>query len=264
MSPIPPPALPGSLADLDLRVDRSAELPVYLQLKQQLECAVRDGRQPAGAPLPSERALAAALGLSRMTVRRAYEALVEAGLVEQRHGAGTFVRGQALEQPLERLTSYSEATRLSGYEPGSELVTVEQVPASGRVAQALEVEPGAPLLRLLRLRTADGEPLELQDAYLPPRFLELSIVELTQSGSLYRTLDTQFGVRPLRGRQWVGARQPTSLELRHLRLSRDVPVLSKERITYGLDERPIEYVLAVARSDKYRLVVHMAEEQAGY
>src|SRR5690606_23755625 len=165
--------------------------------------------------------------------------------------------------PLERLTSYSEATRLSGYEPGSELVTVEQVPASGRVAQALEVEPGAPLLRLLRLRTADGEPLQRQDAYLPPRFLELSIVELSQSGSLYRTLDTLFGVRPLRGRQWVGARQPTSLELRHLRLSRDVPVLSKERITYGLDERPIEYVLAVARGDKYPLVVHMAEEQAG-
>jgi DNA-binding GntR family transcriptional regulator len=94
-------------------------------------------------------------------------------------------------------------------------------------------------------------------AYLPPRFLPLSIVDVTQSGSLYEALDTQFGVRPLRAVQTVGARLATQTEAKYLKLPRDVPVLSKQRVTYGLDERPMEFVLCAARSDKFRLVFEL-------
>lgn len=257
--PLPP--CPTDDAGLELVVDKATGVPAYLQLKRQLECAIREGRLAPGAALPSERALAASLELSRMTVRRSFEALAEAGIVEQRHGSGTFVRGLSLEQPLESLVSYSEAVRLAGFEPGSELITVEQVPASDAVARALRIEVGTQVLHLLRLRTADGEPLELQDVYLPPRFLDLSIVELTHKGSLYDTLDTQYGVRPLRSSQWVGARLATPRESRYLRLTRDVPVLSKERLTLGLDERPIEYVLGAVRSDRYRMLFQVAQAE---
>lgn len=246
---------PGS----ELQVDKSSAVPAYLQLKEQLEQAIYSGALAPGSALPSERGLADSLGLSRMTVRRAFETLVAAGLVEQRRGSGTFVRAQPLEQPVERLKGFSEEAVQAGLVPGSELITVEQLPATEVIAAALNLKPGAPVLRLLRVRTANGDPLELQDAYLPTRFLALSIVELTEGGSLYRGLDAQFGVRPLRGRQSLGARLPTADECRHLRLARDTPVLAIERITYGLDERPFEYVLSAMRGDRYRMVLQVRE-----
>lgn len=256
------PQPPGTKADLwetELLVDRDSLTPAYLQLKNQLESLITAGRLRGGAALPSERNLAELLGLSRMTVRRALEGLVEAGLVEPRRGAGTFVRKEGLEQPIELLSSFTGELARAGYEAGSTVITIEQFPAGALVARSLELEPGTMVLRLLRLRTLDGEPFEMQDAYLPPRFLPLSIVDITQSGSLYETLDRQFGVRPLRAVQTVGARLATQTETKYLKLPRDVPVLSKQRVTYGLDERPIEFVLCAARSDKFRLVFELGE-----
>ena len=253
----PPPGNPGNAWESELLVDRASPTPAYLQLKNQLENLIASGRLARGEALPSERNLAEQLGLSRMTVRRALEGLVETGLVEPRRGAGTFVREHGLEQPIQRLSSFSDEVARAGYEAGSTVITIEQFPAGAVVARSLDLEPGTIILRLLRLRTLNGEPFEMQDAYLPPKFLPLSIVDITQSGSLYECLDTQFGARPLRAVQTVGARLATQTETKYLKLPREVPVLSKQRVTYGLDERPIEFVLCAARSAKFRLVFEL-------
>jgi len=252
-----PAASPGLPWEPNLVVDRSSPTPAYLQLKNQLESLITSGRLARGAALPPERHLADLLGLSRMTVRRALEGLVQVGLVEPRRGAGNFVRSEGLDQQIERLASFSGELARAGYQVGSLVISFEQFPAGAVVARSLAVEPGTTILRLLRLRTLSGEPFELQDAYLPPRFLPLSIVDVTQSGSLYEALDGQFGVRPLRAVQTVGARLATQTEAKYLKLPRDVPVLSKQRVTYGLDERPMEFVLCAARSDKFRLVFEL-------
>jgi|SRR5690554_49306 len=259
-STTPPPgagSAAGTSYEADLSVDRTSTTPAYLQLKGQLERLITSGALRRGAALPSERTLAQHLGISRMTVRRALEGLVEAGLVEPRRGAGTFVRQEGLDQPIKHLASFSDEVARAGYQAGSTVIAIEQFPAGELVSRSLDVELGTTILRLLRLRTLDGEPFEMQDAYLPPRFLSLSIVDLTQSGSLYDSLDTQFGARPLRAVQTVGARLATQTEARYLKLPRDVPVLSKQRVTYGLDERPIEFVLCAARSDKFRMVFEL-------
>src|SRR5690606_28658090 len=82
----------GQLAGLRLAVDKTRPTPAYLQLSEQLTRSIEEGDLIAGSALPSERVLALDLGLSRMTVRRAFEELVAAGVVEQRQGSGTFVR----------------------------------------------------------------------------------------------------------------------------------------------------------------------------
>ena len=250
---------PDNSWEKEIAVDRSSSTPAYLQLKNVLEHLVLEGRIPPGATLPSERTLAARLNLSRMTVRRALEGLVAAGVVEPRQGAGTFVRSSTVNQHVEGLASFSDEVASMGLVAGATLVAIEQFPAGEVVARSLDIDPGTTILRVLRLRSVDGEPFEVQDAYLPPRFLRLSIVDLTQSGSLYSTLDSQFGARPLRAVQSVGARMATTSEARYLKLTRDVPVVVKQRVTYGLDERPMEFVMCAARSDKYRLLFELGE-----
>ncbi len=238
-------------------VDKALPTPAYLQLLRALEQAIEDGSLNPGQALPSERELAQQLTLSRMTVRRAFEELERRGLVEQRQGSGTYVRGHPLEQVLDRVLGFTDEARGLGFHPTARLLSSDEVPADREAAAALLVSPGVPLLRIERLRGADDEPLAVQAADLAPHVAGLSLAELEHLGSLYRCLEAQFGIRPARARQAVGARLPTARECRLLQIGRDVPVLELERTTYGDDGRPFEFVRSAYRGDMYRMVLHL-------
>lgn len=247
----------GASASFDLLIDKELPTPAYLQLKDQLATAIDRGQLLAGSALPSERGLATNLGLSRMTVRRAFEELVEAGLVEQRQGSGTYVKGQPLEQVIDRVLGFGDEARNLGLRPGTRMVETQLLPADETVATALRIGLGSQVLRLNRLRTADGEPLAIQEAHLPPHLAALSIELLEESGSLYRSLESQFGVQPVRAHQTISARLPTRVESNLLGINREVPVLALERTTYGADEVPFEYVRSAYRGDIYRMALDL-------
>lgn len=247
----------GQVTDLRLVIDKTRPTPAYLQLKEQLTLAIDDGVLTAGSALPSERSLAVDLGLSRMTVRRAFEELVGAGVVEQRQGSGTFVRPRPLEQVIDRVLGFTDEARSLGLEPGSRLLGAEKLAADEHVALALGVSRGVQVLRVTRLRTATDEPLALQDAHLAPSLAGLSLELLRKTGSLYSTLEQQFGIKPARARQTIGARLPTDHECRLLGIGKLVPVLALERTTYGDDGAPFEYVRSAYRGDIYRMALDL-------
>src|SRR5690606_1807113 len=128
--------VPGAPTSYDLGIDKDLPTPAYLQLMEQLANAIDSGQLASGSALPSERGLASSLGLSRMTVRRAFEQLVEAGLVEQRQGSGTYVRGQALEQVIDRALGFTDEARNLGLAPGARMLSAETVAADEPVAAA--------------------------------------------------------------------------------------------------------------------------------
>lgn len=105
-----------------LAIDKSLPTPAYLQLGQQLTHAIETAVLKPGSALPSERDLAERLGLSRMTVRRAFEELVGSGLVEQRQGSGTYVRFTPVEQVIDRVLGFTDEARHLGLTPGSRLI----------------------------------------------------------------------------------------------------------------------------------------------
>jgi Bacterial regulatory proteins, gntR family len=86
----PSPRLPVKLpVELAVAADRHAELPLTEQIAAQLRDVLTGGRLTAGERLPSTRALAAALGVSRTVVTAAYTQLFAEGWLEGRHGSGT-------------------------------------------------------------------------------------------------------------------------------------------------------------------------------
>ncbi len=240
-----------------VRVDKRLPTPAYLQLKQQLAHAIHDGDLHPGSALPSERELALDLGLSRMTVRRAFETLVEEGLVEQRQGSGTYVRTKPVVQVIDRVLGFTDEARHLGFRPGSRLIEAVRAPAETDVAEALMVPAGFEVLRITRLRTADDVPLALQTSHLSPAVDALSLGRLRELGSLYAALDAQFGLRPARARQTIGARLPTRHEGALLEIPRDVPVLWLERTTYGADGVPFEFARSAYCGDRYRVALDL-------
>jgi GntR family transcriptional regulator len=242
--------------DIDIKIDRSLSTPAYLQLKEGIEKAVKEGALRSGEALPSERDLAERLGLSRMTIRRALEALAEGNIIERRHGSGTYVLPHRLEQHIDKVLGFTEEAQVLGFSPGSQLLEAVRVAADAEVARFLEIEPGNSVLRITRLRSADGEPLAIQESHLAPR-LDLPIEALQASGSLYKSLAAHHGLKPHHAKQLVSARLPSANEARRLGIRRNVPLLALVRITFDDAGKPFEYVRSAYRSDKYQLALEL-------
>jgi GntR family transcriptional regulator len=242
---------------LRLRIDKTLPTPAYLQLRDQLAALIGDGAWPAGAALPSERDLAVALRLSRMTVRRAFGELEDDELVEPRHGSGTYVRPRRLEQTIDRVIGFTDEARHLGFRPGARVLEFGPVQADADVAQALRCAVGAQVLRIARLRTADDAPLSLQYAFLRPSLIGLTAADLERDGSLYRTLERRYGVVPQRARQTISARLPHRRERTLLDIGALDPVLALERTTFDPDDQPFEYVRSAYRGDRYRVALDL-------
>jgi GntR family transcriptional regulator len=108
----------------DFRPDSESSTPLYLQLANKLANAIHSGLWQPDEALPSERMLSESLNISRVTARKAIDMLCERGLLTRRHGSGTYITPK-LEQPLSRLTNFSEELRQRGFVPGSRWISRE-------------------------------------------------------------------------------------------------------------------------------------------
>jgi DNA-binding GntR family transcriptional regulator len=204
-----------------ITVDRTSPVPLYYQVAQVLEQAIESGELAAGERLDNEIALAESLGLSRPTMRRAIQYLVERGLLMRKRGVGTQVVHRAVRRPIE-LTSLYDDLANEGRSPRTEVLRLEEVPASDTVAHVLGVAEGTPVLSLERLRYADDEPLALLHNYLPHGIVPITEASLRATG-LYQTMRSA-GVRLHLASQVVGARAATTAEAKLLTESRGAPL----------------------------------------
>jgi DNA-binding GntR family transcriptional regulator len=231
-----------------ISVDRSSPVPLYYQVAQELERAIESGELPAGSRLENEIALADQLGLSRPTLRRAIEYLVDRGLLMRRRGVGTQVVQPKMRRPLE-LTSLYDDLVVHGKRPTTRVRTVGRAPAPDFVAHALGVEEGTPVVALERIRYADGEPLALMRNYLPEGLVVLTPEKLEQTG-LYELMRAR-GLRPYLASQTVGARGATLAEARKLHDRKGAPLLTMRRTTYDAAGRALEFGDHVYRASLY-------------
>ena len=134
-------------------------------LPAQAASAGHDRDVPPGSPVPPERTLAVEFDTSRTTVRQALQELVVEGRLERIQGKGTFVAKPKVSQAL-RLTSYTEDMRAQGLEPTSQLLEIGYVTADDRLAERSTSSAGGRVLRIERLRLANGEPMAIETTHL--------------------------------------------------------------------------------------------------
>ena len=234
---------PSSIA-----VDRASPVPLYYQVAQVLEQAIESGALPAGSRLDNEIALAGQLGLSRPTMRRAIEYLVDRGLLVRKRGVGTQVVKPQVRRPLELTSLHDDLTR-AGKEPRTEVLSVEQESAPAVVAEALHLDEHAPVLRLERLRYSGEEPLALMHNYLPAGLLRVTEGDLKEMG-LYELL-RRAGIRINLASQTVGAVAASAAQARLLGEKRGAPLLTMHRTAYDDEGRPVEYGHHLYRASLY-------------
>ena len=231
-----------------IAVDRSSPVPLYYQVAQHLEQLIGSGELPPGTRLDNEIDLAHQLGLSRPTLRRAIEYLVERGYLVRKRGVGTQVVHPKVRRPVELSSLYDDLT-LSGKNPQTTVLSLRTLPATDAVAHALSIEEGTPVVALERLRYADDEPLAIMRNWIPQDLVELT-PELLERAGLYQVMRAS-GIRLHLASQTIGARVATAAEARLLHAAKREPVLTMRRTTYDDGGRSVEFGDHLYRASHY-------------
>ncbi len=239
-----------------LHVDKSSPTPVYIQIAQALSGLIASGRLAPGTPLPPERALAEAVGVSRMTLREAASLLEQKGLIECHRGRGTFVAGNRLKKQQQEMRGFTEEIQARGGVPSSRLISFELVEASDEARQFFGLEAGQKLYEICRVRFCDGKPLTLETVHLSQVMCPgLERFDLARN-SLYGILEETYGLRMEGCVEEISAEVPNHTHTKLLALPRNTAVLVVDRRSFADSGQPLEMTRSVYRGDVYRAMVH--------
>ncbi|NEX46449.1 GntR family transcriptional regulator [Pseudotabrizicola algicola] len=241
--------------------EESGSGPLYLQLQRRLVDAITSGRLAAGDSLPAERDMASMTGLSRVTVRKAVQALVANGQLVQRRGSGTFVapKVERLEQALSLLTSFTEDMARRGKSVESVWLSRQVVTPSPEEVMALGLGIGDRVARLERVRRSDDVPLAIERASLSTATLpDPGMVET----SLYAILESR-GLRPVRAVQRISAANLGGRDAELLGVPIGAAGLRIERIGYLPSGRVVEFTRSLYRGDAYDFAVELTLSPQG-
>lgn len=229
--------------------------PLYLQLKRWIEDAIKRGTIKPGDALPSERDLAQRADVSRVTVRKAVQHLVQEGVLVQRHGSGTFVAppAQRVEQSLSQLTSFTEDMARRGMAVRAQWLERGLYVPSPEETVILGLGAGEQVARISRLRLSEDMPLAIERASLAA-----SVLPDPQAikDSLYKHLE-HSGTRPVRAIQRIRAANIAEDDASLLQVPIGSAGLHIERISYLATGRVIEFTRSIYRGDTYDFVAEL-------
>jgi GntR family transcriptional regulator len=235
------------------RIDPAASQPLYQQLQRAIRDAIEQQVLAPNDALPPERELASDLQVSRITVRKAIDALVEEGLLVRRQGSGNFVAAR-IEKNFAKLTSFSEDMRSRGLKPRSVWLNRAQGAVTPEEALTLRLGPGAPVYRFHRLRFADETPMCLEFATI----VGTALPSLEAVGaSLYEALD-RAGSKPVRALQRLRALLLNAEQAKLLHAREGDAGLLVERVGFLRDGSAVEYCQSYFRGDTYDFVAELS------
>lgn len=227
----------------------------HADLRDELVALLDSGLRPHD-PLPSERELREQFGVSRSTVRQALAELVDRGRIYRVHGRGTFVALPIVRKDM-NLSSFSEDMAARGLVASSTIIKVENERADATVAQALGLSPGEPVVRIKRVRLANGEPMCLEEVHMSKLIVGDSASGLGERDSLFQTLRDRLGVRIVKADQELKATVLSNSEARLLDVPAFSPALLISRVTYDDRGRRIEFARSLYRGDRYSIEVNL-------
>lgn len=227
----------------------------WSRIRAALEGDLAAGRYAPGDRLPSEAALSARFAANRHTVRRALAALAEAGLVHARQGAGVYVTARPTDYRISRRTRFNRNLTEAGQTPDRQILTLETRAADVREAEALDIDPGAPVHLWEGVSLADGAPLALfRSVFCATRFPGL--LQLLQETRSVTAALARCGVADYtRKSTRLSAERADPVRARHLRLPEGAPILRAVAINVDLEGRPVEYGRTWFAGDRVQLIV---------
>jgi GntR family transcriptional regulator len=221
--------------------------PLYRQARDLLVRRIVDGEWKPGAALPSESEIAADLGVSQGTARKALDELEAEKFVVRRQGKGTFVASHDEARILFQFFKLIPDSGRSEF-PESQILGVTTDTADARAAAALDLRAGTRIVRIERLRSLAGKVCIVESIVLPrAQFPGIEKRELPNN--LYELYRSDFGVTIVRASEKLKAVAATKREAKNLDVAAGAPLLSIDRTAIAADGRPVEWRVSLCRTD---------------
>ena len=230
-------------------------IPLYIQIREKLRQDISHGLLLPGQKIPSEDQLAKQFGVSRMTIRQSLADLFSEGLLHKQHGVGTYVSHVRIAANYTRMTSFTQDALAQGKNPSSELIDIKKSVVGEEIAKLLAIHKGDIVVCLKRLRKINEHPVAIQISQVPEKICppELENYDWSRQ-SLFELLEAH-GHRLNRAIETINARLADKEQAKLLGLHIGDPLLYIERITFGDNGMPVEFVEMYNRPDSYRCTI---------
>ena len=237
--------------------------PLWIQAVNLINREIASGVLKPGMRLPPERELCQQLSISRVTLRKALNKLVDDGVLSASHGRGWYVAetaGSAGKEFPNSLESFTETAARMGLVAGSRVLRAEIQPATFDQAEELSIAPGTPLFHLDRVRLLDEVPIALDVTRIPATLApSLADADFTVD-SLYEKL-AEAGIEPLRADATIEAREADPSVAENLGLAVGKPVLVMRQVAVDRTEHPLFVSTITYAGDRYRLRTFFARSR---
>lgn len=229
--------------------------PLYYKVKKDMEQKILNGYYKRGEFIPSEPELGQYYKVSRTTVRKAINMLVEEGYVTIVRGMGTKVAPSKLKHKAAELMSFTELMKRQGLEPAVRDVQIKRIHPDQEVISALELNSWEEVFEISRVRTADNEPITINTSYIPCRLVEdRDLWILKDKQSLYQVLE-DFNVVVQYTEDTVSAVKANTKQAEILQINKNDPLLYIERTAYDKNNIIVEFSRIVIRADRYKHII---------
>lgn len=239
------------------QIDHKSRLPLYDQIESNLRDLIVNGHLKPGEAMPGEWDLADLYSVSRLTVRRALDELVRQNWLEKKHGVGTFVRQPSMASIAAGKLSFTDQMRSIGRKPSSKFISQNVIAATDKIARALHMTEGDPILEINRVRLADNVPILLETACMSTaRFPTLEKHDWSQDESLYKVLSDEYEIVISIMDHTIKPVALTETEARYLKAKAGIPAILSQIIAYTPAGEPVEYAWSVSNGDKSEFYFH--------
>lgn len=240
----------------------ASDLPAHARIGYWLERLIVSRKLSPGDKLPSEVDMAAALRVSRMTLRQALASVEGKSLLERRRGrfGGNFVAQPRFDFSLSGLPGFTEQMRRAHVEAGAHVVQALTRAPSPDVRAALRLRRGDQVHEVLRVRSANGDPITLEETYFPAAVFP-GMLESDLQDSLYRVMEREYRKPPHAADEVIEPVKATSQQAELLNIDVDDALLLVTRTSYAVDGLPVEFSRDYFRPDRTRVVVRTQVDQ---
>ncbi len=240
------------------RLSSDERLPLYQRLRDQLAEQIANNRWRPGEAIPTEAALSSEYCLSTGTVRKAIDMLVADNILERQQGRGTYIRRPQFQSSLFRFFRFQTAAG-ERQVPESRILSIEPMIAPSAVSQALGLIPDAPVIRLVRLRLLDAQPVLAEEIWLPRvLFQALLDTDLQLHGPLlYPIYETLCGQVVAYAEETLTAESVSDVHARLLHIPENSPVVVIERLARNYAGQPLEWRRSRGHASHFRYSVEI-------
>ncbi len=254
----------NQLSGMHMNSSNGAPVPKYYHLKETILERIANGTWTAGAAIPPEPELCREFGVSRITVRRAVGDLVHEGKLYTIQGKGTFIARPKLDERfVQRAFGFYEDMEHQGHPLTTEILQQRVIPAPEIAATHLEVSPNTLVHELVRLRSVQNEKVLVSTTYIPEALCANLVHDDLTNVSLYRWLQTRYGLTVARAERNIEAVAAQQKEARLLDIALYSPLLLLESVVYLPNGKPLEYSSTFHRGDRTRVSVSFVPTDDG-